>query len=114
MPNAMQLAPLLAFMNNVLEIRVDAVHMCFNAQRPRWQSCQDIGSWFDLGPPQLLRRTTAHPLHTGPTNIFGATISEPAMRPDSRFDVLNVLGFLAVVCNATMVVFVGLQVMMAS
>ena len=36
------------------------------------------------------------------------------MRSDSRFDVLNVLGFLAVVCNATMVVFVGLQVMMAS
>ena len=66
MPNAMQLAPLLAFMNNVLEIRVDAVHMCFNAQRPRWQSCQDIGSWFDHGPPQLPphhRSSTAYRTH---------------------------------------------------
>ena len=61
----------MAFLNNVLEIRVDAVHMCFNAQRPRWQACQDIGSWFN---------------------------------------VLNVLGFIAVVTNASMVTFVGLQV----
>ena len=41
-------APLLAFLNNILEIRVDASNMCYTFQRPRWQACQDIGSWFSV------------------------------------------------------------------
>ena len=36
----------------------------------------------DQGSAAPPRRTTARPLHTGFPNIFGAAVSEAAMRPD--------------------------------
>ena len=65
---AYPLAPLLALLNNILEIRVDASKLCRTMRRPKFEVCEDIGSWFA---------------------------------------VLNIIGFLAVIVNSTMVAFVG-------
>lgn len=67
---AYPLAPLLAFINNVFEIRIDAVKFCTVLQRPRFRQAEDIGAWYT---------------------------------------VLNVLGFFAVITNASMIAFVGSQ-----
>ena len=67
---AYSLAPLLAFINNVIEIRSSGFKMCFAYQRPTWKARAGIGSWLA---------------------------------------VLNVLGFLAVITNASMITFVGSQ-----
>ena len=67
---AYPLAPLLALINNVVEIRLDAEKLCTVTRRPRVRQAEDIGFWFT---------------------------------------VLNVLGFFAVITNATMLVFVGSQ-----
>ena len=56
--------------NNVVEIRIDAVKFCTIHQRPQFRNCEDIGAWYD---------------------------------------VLNILGFLAVITNAMMLMFVGSQ-----
>ena len=64
------LAPLLAFINNLTEIRGDAWKLCKGFQRPQASPAEDIGSWFT---------------------------------------VLNLLGFVAVITNATMIAFVGSQ-----
>jgi hypothetical protein len=64
------LAPLLAFINNLTEIRGDAWKLCKGFQRPQGAQAEDIGSWFA---------------------------------------VLNLLGFVAVLTNATMIAFVGSQ-----
>ena len=63
-------APLLAFINNLTEIRGDAWKLCKGFQRPQASPAEDIGSWFT---------------------------------------VLNLLGFVAVITNATMIAFVGSQ-----
>ena len=65
---AFPLAPFLAFINNVIEIRTSGYKFCRGIQRPTWRSEQGIGSWFV---------------------------------------VLNVLGFMAVLTNASMITFVG-------
>jgi anoctamin-8 len=62
------LAAFLAFLNNIVEIRVDAAKLCKTMQRPEWTAARDIGSWYA---------------------------------------VMNVLGFVAVITNATMITFVG-------
>ena len=67
---AFPLAPFLAFVNNVIEIRTSGFKMCFAYQRPKWRARSGIGSWLA---------------------------------------VLNVLGFLAVITNASMITFVGDQ-----
>lgn len=67
---AYPLAPLLALVNNILEMRLDAVKLCTVTRRPHVRQAEDIGSWFT---------------------------------------VLNVLGFFAVLTNATMLAFVGSQ-----
>ena len=67
---AFPLAPFLAFVNNVIEIRTSGFKMCFAFQRPKWRARSGIGSWMA---------------------------------------VLNVLGFLAVITNASMITFVGDQ-----
>eukprot|EP00329_Picozoa_sp_Boothbay-MS584-11_P004683 46890_4 len=68
---AFPLAPLFAFINNVFEIRIDAIKFCYILKRPAARQAQDIGAWYT---------------------------------------VLNVLGFFAVLTNATMIAFVGSQV----
>eukprot|EP01051_Picozoa_sp_SAG22_P000768 SAG22_NODE_24_length_30194_cov_6.086327_1_plen_1216_part_00 len=45
---AYSLAPLLALINNIIEIRVDAVKLCFATQRPHWKAQADIGSWYTV------------------------------------------------------------------
>eukprot|EP01052_Picozoa_sp_SAG31_P032663 SAG31_NODE_3603_length_4080_cov_2.228586_2_plen_461_part_00 len=65
---AFPLAPFLAFLNNVIEIRTSGYKYCRGIQRPAALPMQGIGSWFI---------------------------------------VLNVLGFLAVLTNASMITFVG-------
>ena len=67
---AYSLAPFLAFINNVIEIRTSGLKMCFAYQRPISKQRSGIGSWLI---------------------------------------VLNVLGFLAVLTNASMITFVGSQ-----
>lgn len=42
---ACSLAPLLAFVNNVTEIRTDAWAVCNLSQRPTWKSVDSIGAW---------------------------------------------------------------------
>merc|ERR1711871_1105405 len=63
-----RLAPLLALLNNILEIRIDAAKLCNVCRRPEWRAQADIGSWFT---------------------------------------VMNLIGFAAVMTNATMITFVG-------
>ena len=53
---AYPLAPLLALINNIFEIRIDAVKFCTVLQRPRYRQSEDIGSWcatrlYPLLPP---------------------------------------------------------------
>lgn len=64
------LAPLLAMLNNVVEMRVDATYLCYHIRRPDWIVANDIGTWYT---------------------------------------VFSLIGFLAVITNATMVTFVGKQ-----
>lgn len=45
---AYPLAPLLALLNNIVEIRVDATKLCTSMRRPRWESAEDIGSWMTV------------------------------------------------------------------
>jgi hypothetical protein len=45
---AYPLAPVLALINNVVEIRVDAIKLCHATQRPVWTPMADIGSWFTV------------------------------------------------------------------
>ena len=42
---ACSLAPLLAFINNVTEIRTDAYKWCMLYRRPIWERCDTIGAW---------------------------------------------------------------------
>jgi Ca2+-binding EF-hand superfamily protein len=67
---AFPLAPFLAFINNVIEIRTSGLKFCSGFQRPVSKSQQGIGSWLS---------------------------------------VMNILGFLAVLTNASMITFVGSQ-----
>eukprot|EP01051_Picozoa_sp_SAG22_P009632 SAG22_NODE_815_length_7037_cov_6.192130_5_plen_482_part_00 len=68
--SAFPLAPFLAFINNVIEIRTSGYKFCHGIQRPVHTPQQGIGSWLV---------------------------------------VMNVLGFLAVLTNASMITFVGHQ-----
>ena len=43
---AFSLAPLLAFINNVIEIRTSGYKMSKGYQRPRWKKQESIGAWF--------------------------------------------------------------------
>jgi len=45
---AYPLAPLLALINNIVEIRVDAMKLCHAFRRPKWEPCEDIGSWMSV------------------------------------------------------------------
>lgn len=45
---AFPLAPLLALINNVIEIRLDANKFICNLRRPLSQKCSDIGAWYYL------------------------------------------------------------------
>jgi Ca2+-binding EF-hand superfamily protein len=45
---ACSLAPVLALINNVTEIRSDAVKVCTMHQRPTWRSIPSIGAWEDV------------------------------------------------------------------
>ena len=67
---AFPLAPFLAFINNVIEIRTAGFKMCHAFQRPIFKPRAGIGSWMAF---------------------------------------LNVLGFFAVLTNASMITFVGSQ-----
>lgn len=43
---AFPLAPAVAYLNNLLEHRIDAIKLVFQCQRPRPRPAQDIGSWY--------------------------------------------------------------------
>ena len=43
---AFPLAPLFAWLNNIVEIRLDAVNFVMNFRRPVAQRAEDIGAWF--------------------------------------------------------------------
>ena len=45
---AFPLAPLLAFVNNIFEIRIDALKYCSVYRRPAFRQAEDIGSWFTV------------------------------------------------------------------
>lgn len=42
------LTPLLAFANNVLEIRTDATKLCYGMQRPEARRAESIGTWLTI------------------------------------------------------------------
>jgi len=45
---AFPLAPFLAFLNNIVEIRTDAYKILKSTQRPEYQGAQDIGTWYKI------------------------------------------------------------------
>ena len=45
---AFPLASLMSFVNNYVEIRVDAWKLCEQCRRPEPRSCEDIGTWYDI------------------------------------------------------------------
>ena len=51
---AFPLAPLFALLNNIAEIRVDAVNFVYNFRRPVPRRAEDIGAWYVLSS-ELLR-----------------------------------------------------------
>lgn len=46
--SAFTLAPLLAFINNVIEVRTDAFKLITAYSRPGYKGAQDIGNWFGI------------------------------------------------------------------
>ena len=48
---AFPLAPFLAFINNVIEIRTSGYKFCRGIQRPTWLPEHGIGSWFVVRRP---------------------------------------------------------------
>jgi hypothetical protein len=150
---AYPLAPLLALLNNVVEIRIDAVKFCTVNRRPRFrwvhaapfllvlhslmcthdgESDTDKQNSLTFSPAEteqktrtpacllacLLRCCTGH-TYTFAWYIYvvllrGTCTCLPGRRQaediGSWYAVLNVLGFFAVITNATMLAFVGSQV----
>ncbi|KAJ7340369.1 Anoctamin-4 [Desmophyllum pertusum] len=45
---AFPLAPLFALINNILELRIDAINFAVNFRRPVAERAQGIGVWFDI------------------------------------------------------------------
>lgn len=45
---AFPLAPLFALLNNIAEIRVDAVNFVYNFRRPIPLKAEDIGAWYGI------------------------------------------------------------------
>ena len=45
---AFSLAPLLALIDSICMIRIDAAKFCSVIRRPAWRECEDIGSWFTV------------------------------------------------------------------
>ncbi len=43
---AFPLAPLFAWLNNIVEIRLDSINFVNNFRRPVAQRAEDIGAWF--------------------------------------------------------------------
>jgi hypothetical protein len=58
---AFPLAPLLAFINNIFEIRIDAIKFCAIHQRPRFRQAEDIGTWY------VLPRLSSYPTRAWPS-----------------------------------------------
>jgi hypothetical protein len=46
--SAFPLAPLFAYLNNILEIRVDATKLCYLSQKPEGNPDMGIGVWYPL------------------------------------------------------------------
>jgi hypothetical protein len=51
---AFPLAPVFALLNNILELRIDAINFVGNFRRPVAERAQDIGSW--LGILQIMSK----------------------------------------------------------
>jgi hypothetical protein len=97
---AYPLAPFLAFVNNILEIRFGGYKMCHGFQRPQWKQRANIGSW--LGMLSVL----------GLMSLYASTFSRTVWRLYGGAEGLvvwyyQVLGFAAVITNASMIYFVG-------
>ena len=45
---AFPLAPLFALINNIVELRIDAINFVVNFRRPVAQRAQGIGAWFEI------------------------------------------------------------------
>jgi hypothetical protein len=45
---AFPLAPLLALMNNVVEVRTDAIKIVFTNNKPHYKGAEDIGGWYRI------------------------------------------------------------------
>eukprot|EP00002_Diphylleia_rotans_P002752 TRINITY_DN1177_c0_g1_i1.p1 TRINITY_DN1177_c0_g1~~TRINITY_DN1177_c0_g1_i1.p1 ORF type:complete len:696 (+),score=177.06 TRINITY_DN1177_c0_g1_i1:52-2139(+) len=45
---AFPLAPLIALLNNIVEIRTDAMKMLKETRRPEYQAAEDIGTWYKI------------------------------------------------------------------
>ena len=46
--SALPIAPLIAFINNVLELRRDAHLLCYGFRREPHRTARDVGSWFSV------------------------------------------------------------------
>eukprot|EP01049_Picozoa_sp_SAG25_P004875 SAG25_NODE_318_length_9953_cov_9.168561_6_plen_267_part_00 len=99
---AYPLAPALALLNNVIEIRSAAYRMCHGFQRPVYTEREGIGSWFVvlnvLGKFVVL-------------NVLGSNIiiMSAVHRYCVRLRTCAATGFMAVITNASMIAFVGSQ-----
>jgi len=45
---AFPLSSLAAFLNNLIELRVDAIKVLYGTQRPKYEGCEDIGTWLPI------------------------------------------------------------------
>ena len=69
---AFPLAPFFALLNNMVEIRLDAVNFIHNFRRPGAERAEDIGAWYGIlatlttvsSPCFLLQRNVLHHIHT--------------------------------------------------
>ena len=70
---AFPLAPFFALLNNLIEIRLDAVNFIHNFRRPVAQRAEDIGAWYGI-LVTLTTVSTSHKLmHVNSETEFGRT-----------------------------------------
>ena len=109
---AYSLAPLLALINNIIEIRVDAIKLCYATQRPQWKVSSNAAPV--LLPIRVRAETilpsdvSSPPCPTSPCPTSPCPTSPcPTLQAQadigSWYTVLNILGFAAVITNSTMV-----------
>lgn len=98
--SAFPLAALCALINNLIEIRSDALKLCTGLQRPFGQRVESIGQWQVRDGPRALSQDAQRGAGAGEA---GGTPPEPLLSPPPPQKVMEVMGVLAIVVNCYLI-----------